>query len=74
MRAREFRHAVSAEFGDRGDALLHDLVLGELGGRTAREALEAGAPAQEVWLALCRAAGVPAERWHGVGLREPRDR
>ncbi len=74
MRAREFRHAVAAEFGDRGDALLHDLVLGELGGRTALQALEAGAPVQEVWLALCRAAEVPADRWHGAGLREPRGR
>ena len=74
MRAREFRHAVEAEFAGRGDALLQDLVLGELAGRTAREALDAGVPAQEVWLALCRAAGVPPERWHGVGLLEPRNR
>lgn len=74
MRAREFRHAVEAEFGARADALLQDLVIGELGDRTPREALDGGVPAGEVWLALCRAVGVPQERWHGVGLREPRDR
>lgn len=74
MRAREFRVAVTAEFGDRADTLMRDLVLGELGGRTAVEALDSGHPAQQVWLALCRAGDVPPERWHGAGMREPRDR
>lgn len=73
MRTREFRHAIDAEFGARGDTLLHDLVLGDLGDRTGLQALEAGIPAREIWLALCRSTGVPAERWHGAGLREPRD-
>ena len=72
MRVREFRHAVEAEFGDRGPALVEDLVLGELGGRTASEALAVGVPIDEVWLALCRATEVPPARWHGVGLRDPR--
>jgi len=71
VRIREFRHAVEAEFGDRGPALLHDLVLGEVGGMTAAEALEAGAPIDDVWLALCRATDVPPSRRHGVGLRDP---
>ncbi len=72
MRLREFRTAVEAEFGDRGGPLLADLVLGELGGRTADAALVDGVDAGRVWLALCRASGVPPERWHGVGLRDPR--
>ncbi len=71
MRVREFRHAVETEFGDRGPTLLHDLVLGELSGLTADEALETGFPAEDVWLALCRATDVPPARWHGAGLREP---
>ncbi len=72
MRLREFRTAVEAEFGDHGSALLADLVIGELGGRTADAALAAGVDAGQVWLALCRAAGVPPERWHGAGLRDPK--
>jgi len=71
MRLREFRTAVAAEFGDRGPVVTRDLVLGELGDRTAEEALAAGVDAGRVWLALCRAAGVPESRWHGAGLREP---
>jgi len=71
MRAREFRTAVDAEFGPRGPALVADLVLGELGGRTAREALDAGIDAGAVWAALCRATDVPPARRHGVGLQDP---
>ncbi len=72
MRLREFRNAVATEFGDHGFALTADLVLGELGGRTADEALSAGVDAGEVWAALCRATDVPVDRWHGVGLRDPK--
>ena len=71
MRAREFRTAVDAEFGPRGRSLIDDLVLGEVGGRTARQALDAGVDAGEVWVALCRATEVPPSRWHGAGLAEP---
>jgi hypothetical protein len=28
-------------------------------------------PPRTVWEALCRAAEVPENRWHGVGLPEP---
>ncbi len=73
MRLREFRTAVAAEFGDRGPTLTADLVLGELGGRTADEALGAGLEAGVVWLALCRATDIPPNRWHAVGLRDPKD-
>ncbi len=72
MRLREFRNAVATEFGDHGVALTDDLVLGELGARTANEALAAGIDAGEVWAALCRATDVPVNRWHGVGLHDPR--
>lgn len=71
MRLREFRRAVVDEFGDRGAVLTADLVLGELGGRTADEALAAGMDAETVWVALCRATDVPQHRRHGVGLAEP---
>lgn len=72
MRAREFRTAVDTAFGARGASIVADLVLGELGGRTAREALDAGVDAGEVWLALCRATDLPPQRWHGAGLLDPR--
>jgi len=72
MRLREFRNAVATEFGDHGVALTADLVLSGLGGRTANEALAAGVDAGEVWTELCRATDVPVNRWHGVGLRDPR--
>lgn len=71
MRAREFRTAVDDEFGARGATLVADLVLGDLGGLTAKQAIDAGMDAGEVWLALCRASDVPPNRRHGAGLREP---
>lgn len=73
MRLSEFNRAVSAEFGDSfGSALVRDLVFDALGNLTAQQALEAGLPAREVWLALCLANDVPTSRRHGVGMREPR--
>ncbi len=73
MRLSEFWLAVSDEFGaDYGRVLTSDLVLGDLGGRTAQEALGSGQDAREVWLALCAAMDVPPNRRYGVGLREPK--
>lgn len=73
MRLSEFRRAVTEEFGESfGGALTRDLVLTELGDLTSEQALAAGIPAREVWLALCRANDVPENRRHGVGLRAPR--
>lgn len=74
MRRSEFLRAVDAEFGGRSTALVHDLVLGRLGGRTASEALEAGAPPRDIWLALCEEMDVPENRRHGAGRLEPRRR
>ena len=73
MRISEFWYAVGVEFGEAyGRVVVDDLVIAELGERTAGAALKAGIPARTVWLALCRAAEVPETRWHGVGLPEPK--
>ena len=73
MRLSEFRQAVADEFGVAyGRVVTGDLVIAELSDRTADDALKQGVPVRQVWLALCRAAGVPESRWHGVGLPAPR--
>ena len=73
MRLSEFRLAVADEFGEAyGSVLTRDLVLGVLGGSTAEQALASGRNIREVWLALCDATDVPAERRYGVGQREPK--
>ena len=72
MRLSEFRRALSAEFGDSyGRVLTRDLVLTPLGGQTADDALAAGIPARDVWLALCAVTDVPPNRWYGAGLHAP---
>ena len=54
------------EFGqDQSNYLLQDLVLGELADRTANQALTDGEDPRDIWLAMCRATGVPKGRWHG---------
>ena len=73
MRLSEFWQAITDEFGGPyGRVLASDLVLAELGDRTAADALANGHDAREVWLALCRASDVPQNRWYGVGLPEPK--
>lgn len=73
MRLSEFWLAVSDEFGEGyGQVLTHDLVLGDLGGRTASEAIKHGIAPRETWLALCAAMDVPENRRYGVGQREPK--
>jgi hypothetical protein len=73
MKLSEFQRAVVDEFGSGyGQALLTDLVLGELGGRTAQQALGAGVPPREVWIALCRETGVPQSHWYGAGKPAPK--
>jgi len=64
---------VGAEFGVAyGQILSVDLVIAQLGDISASEALRRGMPPRAVWEALCRAAEVPEDRWHGVGLPEPK--
>ncbi|PPF16617.1 DUF3046 domain-containing protein [Rathayibacter sp. AY1A4] len=71
MRLSEFWQLVDDEFGGAyARVLVSDLVLTELGGRTAERALADGAEPREVWLALCRANDVPEARWHGVDPRK----
>jgi hypothetical protein len=72
MRRSEFDRAVSDEFGAQASTLVTDLVLADVGGRTAAEALKAGVPPREVWLALCVETDVPADRRYGVGRLEPK--
>lgn len=74
MRRSEFDRAVTDEFGPRGSALIADLVLSAVGDRTAVEALNAGFPPREVWLALCAEMDVPLERRYGAGRLEPKKR
>ena len=72
MKLSEFQVAVDEEFGaGYGNVVVNDLVLAAVGDRTAREALAAGVPPRDVWLALCEATDVPLARRHGAGRREP---
>lgn len=74
MRRSEFNRAVADEFGARANAVVTDLVLSKVGGRSAADAIAAGVDPREVWLALCEELDVPAERRYGVGRLEPRKR
>ncbi len=69
----EFWGLVDGEFGaGYGRTLVRDHVIGDLGNRTAGQALEAGEDLREVWFALCDAMEVPSQRrW---GREEPRRR
>lgn len=69
MRHSEFHRLLAEVFGDRGQALAADLVLADLGERTALSALEQGDEPRRVWWALCDAVGVAeADRF---GKRKP---
>ncbi|MBD3943690.1 DUF3046 domain-containing protein [Microbacterium sp. NEAU-LLC] len=72
MRRSEFHRAVHDEFGARADSVVTDLILADIGGRTAADALAAGVDPRLVWLALCAELDVPVERRYGVGRLEPR--
>jgi len=73
VRKSEFTLAMSDEFGEAyGRVIAHDLVLEALGGRTADQAIAAGLPMREIWLAICDAQDVPVNRRYGVGQREPK--
>lgn len=69
MRHSDFWRLMEGEFG-RGYArtLASDQVIADLGDRTATQALEAGVPPRDVWVAVCEAMHVPPE--HRLG-RDP---
>ncbi len=57
------------EFGEAyADSLARSHVMATLGGRTAVEALDAGVPPRDVWVAVCADLDVPEERRHGRDL------
>ena len=61
MRHTEFwarmEHALGASYARSWASMF---VMRELGGRTAAEALDAGVPPKEVWLAVWRTLELPA--------------
>ncbi|MBF6173992.1 DUF3046 domain-containing protein [Nocardia blacklockiae] len=64
MRLTDFRELLHTEFGVvRGDSLLNDHVLLDMGGRTGAQAIESGVDPREVWRALCAEFDVPRSRW-----------
>lgn len=72
MRLSKFNELVLDEFGaSYSKVVLNDLVLLELGDRTAAQALASGVEPNEVWMALCRANQIPKSRWHGIN--KPKD-
>lgn len=63
MRISDFWRLMDDEFGAGYSRVLSSsLVLAGVGGRTADQALSAGVPPKQVWLALCDVQDVPAER------------
>ena len=58
------------EFGAGYSRVLSSsLVLAGVGGRTADQALTAGVPPRQVWLALCEVQDVPPERRLGRDVK-----
>jgi hypothetical protein len=70
MRSSDFWRLMDDEFGERySRTLARDLVVDQLGDRTAAEALDAGLDPKAVWEAVCRAQDVPRERWLGQDVK-----
>ena len=66
MRLSQFHELMADEFGPQAPVIFKDLALFELGDKTAAELLSLGEEPKIVWLAICRAQGVPPERWSGL--------
>ncbi|MFC5665556.1 DUF3046 domain-containing protein [Kitasatospora misakiensis] len=61
MRLTEFWRRMDEHFGGAyAESFASDHVMSELGGRTVRQALEAGWEAKDVWRVVCATQGVPA--------------
>ncbi len=66
MRAREFYTLLDDVFGpEYARTLARELVISDLGDRTAVDALEDGVAPRDVWHALCVAMDVPLSRRDG---------
>ena len=65
MRRSEFAELADHVFGPSlARTYTHDLVLEEIGGLSAAEALERGVAVRAVWNALCDAMEIPeSARW-----------
>ncbi|MFD9190842.1 DUF3046 domain-containing protein [Streptomyces phaeochromogenes] len=62
MRLTVFWQRMADHFGaGYADTFARDHVMSELGGRTVRQALDAGWEAKDVWRAVCTAVNVPCE-------------
>lgn len=73
MRVSEFWSLMDDEFGTGyARSLGRDLVLTDVGGRSALEALEAGIDPKAVWLAVCDAKDVPLQRRLGKDRKPKR--
>ena len=65
MRLTEFWERMETRFGAAyADSVARDQVIGELGNRTARQALADGEDVREVWLAICEHFDVPVPDRH----------
>jgi hypothetical protein len=72
VRLSEFWFAMNEQFGEAyARVIVRDVALAGLNSRTGEEALAAGVPVKDVWLAICEALDVPLSRRHGVGQRKP---
>ncbi|MCB5293610.1 DUF3046 domain-containing protein [Arthrobacter sp. SO3] len=70
MRISDFWRLMDDEFGAGYSRVLSSsLVLAGVGGRTAEQALNAGVPPRQVWLALCEVQDVPPERRLGRDVK-----
>ncbi|MDQ0850937.1 hypothetical protein QFZ65_002875 [Arthrobacter sp. B3I9] len=70
MRISDFWRLMDDEFGAGYSRVLSSsLVLAGVGGRTADQALSAGVPPKQVWLALCEVQDVPPERRLGRDIK-----
>ena len=66
VRLSDFWRLMDDEFGaGYSRTLATSLVLAEVGGVTAAEALDKGAAPKMVWQAICKMQDVPPERWLG---------
>ncbi|GGZ36255.1 DUF3046 domain-containing protein [Streptomyces poonensis] len=63
MRLTVFWQRMADHFGEGyAETFAHDHVMSELGGRTVRQALDAGWEAKDVWRVVCSTMNVPDER------------